>query len=435
MDPYSYINSLSLFGTKGGYNPGLKRIKKLLAYLGNPEQNFNVIHLAGTNGKGSTAAFIENIYRQAGYKTALYTSPHFYHFNERIKVNGKAASTYLLKDLIKELKKAVEKLKKDGFGEASFFEVVTALAFLYFEFHQPDIVILETGLGGRLDATNVIKKPLLSIITTIDIEHSKLLGNSQSEIAYEKAGIIKENSKVLTAVTSQEALSVIEKTAAEKSTQLIKLTQKYDKIKSSGGLKKNYLYFSSSNKKYKYKLSLLGMYQAQNAALAHLAVNILKSEFPFKKEDLQKGLSTVVWPGRMQKISKKPLTILDGAHNPAAVKALAESLKTAAAEFNNIHLIFSALNDKDIVNMLSCFLNFKPKIQLYLAENNSFRTSTLAELEKTAKSLNFKYQLFSSLSQAAEEVVKVSKKDDLILAAGSFSTVFESGITLMTKKF
>ncbi|MCC3144211.1 bifunctional folylpolyglutamate synthase/dihydrofolate synthase [Halanaerobium sp. Z-7514] len=435
MNLYNYINSFSLFGSKGGYNPGLQRIKKLLDYLGNPEQNLNVIHLAGTNGKGSTAAFIENIYRQAGYKTALYTSPHFYHFNERIKVNGKAASSYLLNDLIKELKQAVKKLKKEGLGEASFFEVVTALAFLYFKFHQPDIVILETGLGGRLDATNVIKNPLLSIITTIDIEHSSLLGNSLSEIAFEKAGIIKENSQILTGVKSQSALDVIEKIAGEKSAKLIKLQQKYDNIESSGGLKENYLSFNSSNKKIKYELSLLGIHQAQNAALAHLAVDILKSSFPVKKKDIIKGLSTVIWPGRMQKISEKPLIILDGAHNPAAIKNLSHSLKISSVEFKNINLIFSALKDKDIFKMLSYFQRFKPDIKLFLAENNSFRSFSLASLERTAKSLDYNYQLFPSLSAAAQAAVKKSDNDDLILAAGSFNTVFESGITLMTKTF
>src|SRR6056297_2293191 len=189
MDPFEYINSLSLFGSKSGYNPGLDRIKRLLHYLGNPHQDLNVIHLAGTNGKGSTAAILERIYREAGYKTALYSSPHFFHFNERIKVNGRACSTYELTEIVSELKKALAKMRKENYFEPSFFELVTALAFKYFKQHQAEIVVLETGLGGRLDATNIVENPLLSIITNISLEHSQLLGDNIAEIAEEKAGI------------------------------------------------------------------------------------------------------------------------------------------------------------------------------------------------------------------------------------------------------
>ncbi len=436
LDPFNYINSLSFFGKKGGYMPGLARIKKLLSYLGNPEENLNVIHLAGTNGKGSTAAFIESIYRKAGYKTALYTSPHFYHFNERIKVNGRAASTYELKEIIVEIKSAVDKLKAENkHEEASFFEVVTAAALLYFKRHQAEIVILETGLGGRLDATNIIKKPLLSIITNIDLEHTKILGNTVEEISAEKAGIIKDKSKILTAVKDRKALQVIEDKTAEVSSELIKIDVEYDKISSSGSLDNNQLILFKNGISKKYELSLLGIYQARNAALAVKTADILNEKFPVSEKNIKDGLASVFWPGRMQKIKENPLIIIDAAHNPSAFKELADSIRASEKEFDKIHFIFSVLNDKNIEEMLINFLSFKKKLEFYLAENSSFRTIKLDMLENKVKGMGFDYNSFDNLSEAAESSYANSKKKDLIIAAGSFYTIFESGINFMTKIF
>lgn len=436
MDPFTYINSLSLFGKKGGYMPGLARIKKLLLYLGSPEKDLNVIHIAGTNGKGSTAAFIESIYRKAGYKTALYTSPHFFHFNERIKINGRAVSTYELEEMIVEVKAAAEKLKaKKKYGEASFFEVVTALALLYFKRHQAEVVILETGLGGRLDATNVIKRPLLSIITNIDLEHTSILGNTVEEISAEKAGIIKDKSKVLTAVEDSEALKVIEDKAAKVSSELIKLDAEYDKISSSGNLHNNQLELFNNGISKKYDLSLLGIYQARNAALAVKTADLLKDILPVSEDNIKSGLLSVFWPGRMQKITENPLIIIDAAHNPSAFKKLADSIRASESEFDNIHFIFSVLNDKNIEKMLINFLSFKNNLKFYLAENSSFRTIKLDMLENKVKGMGFNYNSFDNLSEAAENSYSNSKDNDLIIAAGSFYTVFESGINFMTKIF
>jgi dihydrofolate synthase/folylpolyglutamate synthase len=416
--------------------PGLARIKKLLLYLGSPEKDLNVIHIAGTNGKGSTAAFIESIYRKAGYKTALYTSPHFFHFNERIKINGRAVSTYELEEMIVEVKAAAEKLKaKKKYGEASFFEVVTALALLYFKRHQAEVVILETGLGGRLDATNVIKRPLLSIITNIDLEHTSILGNTVEEISAEKAGIIKDKSKVLTAVEDSEALKVIEDKAAKVSSELIKLDAEYDKISSSGNLHNNQLELFNNGISKKYDLSLLGIYQARNAALAVKTADLLKDILPVSEDNIKSGLLSVFWPGRMQKITENPLIIIDAAHNPSAFKKLADSIRASESEFDNIHFIFSVLNDKNIEKMLINFLSFKNNLKFYLAENSSFRTIKLDMLENKVKGMGFNYNSFDNLSEAAENSYSNSKDNDLIIAAGSFYTVFESGINFMTKIF
>jgi dihydrofolate synthase/folylpolyglutamate synthase len=436
LDPFTYINSLSLFGEKGGYMPGLLRIKKLLSYLGNPEEDLEFIHLAGTNGKGSTAAFIESIYRNAGYKTALFTSPHFFHFNERIKVNGKAASTYELQEIVEEVKSAAEKLKDEKkYGKASFFEVITALALLYFKRHQAEIVILETGLGGRLDATNVIKKPLLAIITNIDLEHTRILGNTVEEISAEKAGIIKDKSKVLTAVEDSKALKVIEDKAAAADSELIILDEEYDEILSFSSLDNHQLEIKKNGESKIYEISLLGIHQARNAALAIKTAELLHNIFPVSEENIKRGLESVFWPGRMQKIKDKPLIIIDAAHNPSAFKKLADSIRKAEREFASIHFIFSVLNDKDVEKMLNNFIPFKNNLNFYLAENSSFRTLKLDKLEYEVKKMDFNYNLFRNLSEAAENSYLNSRDNDLIIAAGSFYTVFESGISFMTKTF
>ena len=440
MNPFKYINSLSLFGKEGGYMPGLARIKKLLNYLGNPEEDLNIIHLAGTNGKGSTAAFIENIYRKAGYKTGLFTSPHFFHFNERIKINGRAASTYEFEEMIEEVRSAAEKLNQERkYGEASFFEIITALAFLYFKRHQAELVILETGLGGRLDATNVVQNPLLSIITNISLEHTNLLGNTTVEIAEEKAGIIKENSKVLTAVIDKDALKVIKQKAKSQSASLYILEEEFAEIANCSNLDKNHLYL---RKKYSYikkesqsyEISLLGRHQAVNAALALKTVELLQQNFKVGQNDIKAGLASTYWPGRMQKLGEKPLIIIDAAHNPAAFEELAASINTAENDFSKINFVFSALNDKNIEKMLESLKIFEADLKLYLAENSSFRTAALDRLIQAAEKLNFKYESYDDLSKAAEQALGHSSEQDLIIAAGSIYTVFESGITFITKR-
>ncbi|RAK09377.1 dihydrofolate synthase/folylpolyglutamate synthase [Halanaerobium saccharolyticum] len=434
MDPFKYINSLSLFGTDAGYKPGLARIKRLLHYLGNPHHNLKIIHLAGTNGKGSTAAILERIYREAGYKTALYSSPHYFHFNERIKINGRACSTYELAEIVQEVEAAAEKLKSENYAEPSFFEVVTAIAFKYFKQHEPDIVILETGLGGRLDATNVIKKSLLSIITNISLEHRKFLGNTAAEIAAEKAGIIKQNSKVLTAVEQKEALKVIRAKAAAQNSKFMDLKEEYQLIKAEGNLQKNNLSLKKFGKKEnKYKLSLLGEHQAVNAALALRAVEELTAEFPLKQKDIRAALADIYWPGRMEKIAEKPLIFLDGAHNPAAFKELAKNINNSSDEFKNLHLVFSVLKDKDLNAILEELTVFKTRVKFYLAENNSFRTISLNNLVKAVKVGKFEHRSFSSVADASSKALANAELDDLIIAAGSFNTVFEAGIEFMSK--
>ena len=433
MDPFKYINSLSLFGTEAGYKPGLERIRKLLQHLGNPQRDLDIIHIAGTNGKGSTAAILERIYREAGYKTALYSSPHFFHFNERIKINGRPCSTYELEEITAEVKLAAEKLKEQTGTEASFFEIVTATAFKYFKQHDPEIVILETGLGGRLDATNIVKKPLLSLITNISLEHREFLGDTIAEIAAEKAGIIKDNSKVITAAEQTEALSVIKNKAQVKNSKFIDLSEEYDLIKSSGNLRENIIHLKRKGKKEeKYRLSLLGEHQALNTALALRTVEELSAAFAVNKSQIQIALADIYWPGRMEKIYDNPLIILDGAHNPAAFRKLLKNISKSRAEYKELHFVFSVLKDKDLSAILTEFINYNLSPKFYLAENNSFRTIKIEDLAAQVKSKKFKYQVYNNLSDASRAAFENAEEADLIAAAGSFNTVFEAGVEFMS---
>lgn len=435
MNPYNYINSLPLFGSEDGYKPGLERIQKLLDHLGNPEKNLQVIHLAGTNGKGSTAAILERIYREAGYKTALYTSPHIFHFNERMKIKGKAITTTELTELAAEVKKAAD-LTAKTLAEPSFFEIITGLAFKYFQRHEAEIVILETGLGGRLDATNVCHSPLLSLITNISLEHSKFLGDTIAQIAAEKGGIIKENSPIITSVNQKEALDVLAAEAEAKGAEFIDIKKEYEEIKAEGSLTKNIIKLKRKNqKKASYQLSLLGRHQAVNTALALRAVEAVQKEFPVTKKEIKKALQDVYWPGRMQKILSKPAVILDAAHNPAAFKEILASFAEYKNEYRKLHFVFSILNDKDLAEILGEFAKTNLEAEFYLAENLSFRSISAAELRSKADQYGISYQFYPSLAAAANAAYQKADQADIIAAAGSFNTVFEAGVTFMSKKF
>ncbi|MDI6731949.1 MAG: folylpolyglutamate synthase/dihydrofolate synthase family protein [Candidatus Margulisbacteria bacterium] len=305
MNYLSYLFTLEKFGI----NLGLHRISHLLKRLNNPQDQFQSIHIAGTNGKGSTAAMLASILAEAGYKVGLYTSPHFLEYNERIKINGENISDKDLEEGIRKVKKAVEEMRGRGPVKAregrrgqraeqpTVFEVLTAAAFWYFAKHKIDYAIVEVGMGGRLDATNVII-PLVSIITNIALEHTDILGKSLADIAKEKAGIIKPGVPVITAETKKGPLNVIRSVCK-------RFNSPWSIV--HGPLSKLHL-------------SLPGPHQQTNAACALAALRLAK--IPMTKAAIQKGLKNTKWPGRFQIPSRKPLIIIDGAHNPAGAKAL-----------------------------------------------------------------------------------------------------------------
>ncbi len=331
--------SLHAFGVK----LGLENIQAYLDKIGNPQDKLKCFHIAGSNGKGSTASFITSILIQAGYKVGLYTSPHFVKFNERIIVNEKFIPDKYITDFITRNENYIDEKK------LTFFEFTTALAFEYFLSQKVDFAVIETGLGGRLDATNVIKKPLACIITSISLEHTNILGDKISKIAYEKAGIIKNDSKVFVGKLAPEADEVISKICKERNSKLFRLEdyliEKNDKVE---------LYAEEINLE-DWSIPLRGKHQKYNAALATLTVaKTLLIDYP---KIIYDGLKNVVKnsliQGRYEIVSDNPKIILDSAHNPAGMDVFVSEFLNEKNRFKETLLLFSALKDKDIASMVS----------------------------------------------------------------------------------
>lgn len=381
-------------------NLGLKRISELLARLNNPQHNLPpIVHIAGTNGKGSTLAFIKSILQNSGYKVHSYTSPHLVEFNERIELANKMISDDFLKQVSLECKNAS---LKDQPLELSFFEGTTAMAFLAFSKVKADILLLETGLGGEFDATNIVEQVLASIITTIDFDHQEYLGNSLQEIAKAKAGIIKKNCLTITTNQTQEVIKVIENKSKKLNSNLIYANQ---------------LEFNIND----FELGLKGDHQKQNA---QLAVCFIKNQKLFKITDQQIkiGLQNAKWRGRLEKINDPKILkslpnncqlYIDGSHNLQGASTVCNFLKN----FNDqkITLIFSMLKDKPCEEFLAKIINSKNYqiSEIILTEiHHQDRSMSLDELEKIVKKFDVEYfclknyqEIFKKINQLQSQVV------------------------------
>ncbi len=341
MNYRKFLSSLERFGI----NLGLDRIQFLLDQLGNPQNKFKSIHIAGTNGKGSTAAMTASILKEAGYKVGLYTSPHLFDFTERIKINGKDISKEDFSAGLKQIKKISDHPSISPSSQPTVFEVLTALAFWYFAKKKVDYAIVEVGMGGRLDATNVLV-PQVSVITNIDYEHTDVLGKTLSRIAKEKSAIIKPGIPVVTAETKVEPLKVIRNVSRINGSQLFE-TRSLVKGEEAG------LDVGSGSR-------MMGKHQKLNAACAVLALRAVGIKI--KKSVIKKGLSKTKWPGRFQIISKRPLIIVDGAHNPAGAKNLRVTIQEMFRQKFNV--IFGCQQDKDYQKVLQELLPVASQIIL-----------------------------------------------------------------------
>lgn len=332
---------------------GLERIQSILKLIGNPQEKIKIIHVAGTNGKGSVSSILANILKCAGYKTGLYTSPHLVEYTERIKINNIDISKEDFAAYIEKICTIAEK-KNIHLTE---FEILTAIAFKYFADNKVKIAVIETGLGGRFDATNVCKKPILSIITSISLDHTDRLGNTIEKIAFEKAGIIKPKSTIITEI-SNKGFKIIKNTAEEKKAKLIVATNYVNMNFENGN---NYV----SIEDIKCEFPLLGLYQKENLSIVLQAVDFLK----IKTEAVIEGLKTAKWPARLEYIKDKNL-LIDGAHNPDAAKELRKSLDYY---FNNQKRIFlySTLNTKDYKEIAKILFNEDDEIYYYEFNNKN----------------------------------------------------------------
>lgn len=334
-----YINAIS----KKGSVLGLDTTRELLRRVGNPQEKLKFVHIAGTNGKGSVLAFISTILAEAGYRTGRYISPVIYQYCEKIQINGEYISTQAVAAIVEVLKKACDAMVKDGFGQPTVFEVETAMAFLYFLNEGCDIVVLETGMGGRDDSTNVIPAPVCSVITSISLDHVGIIGNNLREIAECKAGIIKEDSSVVLYSQSQEVMDVIRETCHEKNCGLrITSPQSIEVLEDTlGG--QNFHYGEWKN----IRIHLLGKYQRENAAVALETVEVLRENgFVITDEKVRDGMEHTRWPGRFEIVNNRPLIIMDGAHNPDAAKVFRETVEEYLDGYVKI-FVMGVLRDKD----------------------------------------------------------------------------------------
>jgi dihydrofolate synthase/folylpolyglutamate synthase len=394
---------------------GLDTIKGILNALGNPQNNFGCIHVAGTNGKGSVASALSSILRESGYKVGLYTSPHLVRFNERICINNRQISDA---DVVKS-HKAVQQVHH-GNRSPTFFEFATAMALYEFGRQTVDWAVIETGMGGRYDATNVIQ-PAMSIITNVSMEHRDYLGNTLARITREKAGIIKQGAPVVTAIKQKQAQSVVLRIAAKKSAPLYILGKNFKVRRHRAG---GFSYYGIENTWHNMHTTLLGNYQVDNAALAIATCELLnKDNAEISKKNIQNGLSKTRWPGRLELVSNKPLVILDGAHNLIAARNLAKFLSENLAH-RRITLVVGILDDKPYGAMLKTLLPACSRAIITRAKTD--RALAPQRLYAAAKKIISDVTMIPDVAAAAKQAVGAAGPDDVICIAGSLYVVGEA---------
>ena len=401
-----------------GSRPGLERIEALLARLDNPQHKIKTIHIAGTNGKGSTVTFLRCLLEAQGLRVGTYTSPYITRFNERISINQQPIPDQDLVNLVAQLAPHVEALDQTAsLAGATEFEVVTALMFEYFYQQQVDVAIVEVGLGGTLDCTNVIT-PLISGITTIGYDHQDILGATLPEIAAQKAGIIKATRPVVTGRINPEALNVIKAVARGLNSPVFQLEQAYQSSAGpSRGLLGETLTFSNELVQWDdLALPLIGRHQVDNAALALELFCRLSEDLSLRleRELVQAGLAQARWPGRMEVLQQSPLVMIDGAHNEPALEVLVAHLLRQKG-LGKIHLVFAAINTKQVGKMLATIQRL-PNCQLYLT---TFDYPRAYHLEEYPVADLADYQLWPDWQEGIDQLQPQLGADDLLLITGS----------------
>ena len=394
------FNQLPMYQLQGAsaYKEDLTNIKLLSAHLGNPEKQLKCIHVAGTNGKGSTSHMLASVFQEAGYKVGLYTSPHLKDFRERIKINGEEISEAFVIEFIAKHKLFFEE------NDMSFFEMSVGLAFDYFAFEKVDIAIIEVGLGGRLDATNIIT-PLVSVITNIDLDHTQFLGNTPREIAGEKAGIIKPNVPVVIGEYTPETQPVFLAKAEENQAPI---------------------YFASDLISEVFPSDLIGDYQFHNKKTVQQTMAVLnaQNEFKISIENLKAGLLNVSkntgLQGRWQQLGENPKIICDTAHNKHGLAIVMNQIQKET--FEDLHIVLGVVNDKDLDSILPLF---PKKAHYYFCRPDSSRGLATEILQQTAKKYNLIGEKYSSVVEAFSTAKKNASQNDFIYVGGSTFVVAE----------
>ncbi len=409
-----------LHGTlKFGSIFGLDRITKLLDLMGNPQKKLKFIHIAGTNGKGSTTAFISNILLEAGYRTGMFTSPYIQRFTERIKVNNTEISNYELAEQVLKIKGKIEEMVSNGYEHPTEFEIITAAAMEYFYIQNCDFVVLEVGLGGIVDSTNVIDLPEVSVITTISMDHMDRLGDTLGEIAAQKAGIIKQNGLVVLYPQEQEAEEVINKVAKEKNAKIHKVDFSTLSKKSFGLEGQIFEYKDFEN----IKIGLLGDHQMRNAAVAIDTCELLCNKgVAITHRNILEGLENTTWPGRLEIINENPLVMIDGAHNLEGGQALNSAMDKYFIQKKKIFIV-GFLRDKDFKGIMD-MLSSKADTIITVTPNND-RAVPSAELAKFLKIYSCTVIDGISIQNGLRIAVGLADKESVICAFGSLYMIGE----------
>ncbi len=414
-------NKLPLYSSIGikAYKADLKNTIALCQHLGFPQNKIKTIHVAGTNGKGSTSHMLASVIQQNGYKTGLYTSPHLKDFRERIKLNGEMIPKDFAIDFVEKIKTFSEEINP------SFFELTFVMALEYFAQQKVDIAIIETGLGGRLDSTNVIT-PELAIITNIGFDHMDILGDTIAKIAGEKAGIIKHDVPVVIGETTPETKSIFQQAAKEKNAPIFYAEENYKIIHSGADGEKLVAQIFDINKKTetKYSLDLIGLYQLKNLLTVLTTIDQLKNKFLLKEESIKKGLSHVKdisgLHGRWEIIHRKPLIVLDVAHNVDGIRQLVNQINNSL--FQKLHIVFGMVKDKEIEKVLellpknATYYFTKAQIPRALPEN---------DLLERAQKFNLKGCSCDEVNKALKAAMDKAYEEDMIIVCGSVFVVGE----------
>ncbi len=423
----NYQEAINFIDDKNKYGSrlGLDSIKKLLSLLNNPHHNLKYIHVAGTNGKGSTCAYLASCLMEAGYKTGLYTSPHLERFTERIQINGKEITEEEVATLTEKVKTACDEMMRLGFEHPTTFEIITAIGFLYFYEKNVDIVVLEVGLGGKGDATNAIESSLASVITTISYDHMEVLGNTLEEIAIQKAGIIKDNGIVISYPKSKEPQESIKKIATQKNAVFVKVPIENVNIK--------YLSDDGSIFDFEYndhfieniRTNLIGEHQIYNATTAITTLLTLNDSGLIKIsiDDIKNGIEKTEWHGRIELLRHKPKFIIDGAHNLEGVENLVKALENF--KFDRLILGIAILKDKDFDHMLSLLV---PMADVIIAtEANTDRKLDAERMKEQIEKIWTKEEVIveKHIQNAVERALIIANENDLILFTGSLYMIGE----------
>lgn len=407
----NYIKNTAKFGS----NLGLQRTEKILELLGEPHKKLKCIHIAGTNGKGSTTAMLSEILKEAGYKVGMYISPYLEEFEERIQINNVNIPKEALSKVVTKVSQAVTKVVELGYDHPTEFEIITCAMFQYFYEEKVDYAVVEVGLGGRLDSTNVLT-PILSIITSISYDHMQILGDTLDKIAYEKAGIIKEGVPVVLYPQEEECLEVMKRVCLERDSSLIEVHRSSAEFMDVEEFKQN-LTIQTNTEIYNIKLSLLGRHQLLNCAVVVFAAEeLMKQGLNIKEKYILEALKKVRWPGRLEVLKEKPLIVIDGAHNIDGIRKLTESLDTYF-KYEKLILILGILADKQVSEMIEVIA---PRAYKIIAVTpNSERAELSSKLAEAVALVNKNVEAVENYEEAYEKAVSYSSQADMILVSGS----------------